>query len=157
MTCLHYAVSKGELDTVKLLISNDADINAKTNKGSAPLDFAADRGQLDIVRLIIDKGANIDCLGSYGLTRLQFAVKNKKLEVAKLVIENGADIDATDDCAHYALHKGGTLLHWAARWWAHGTDLHRDILKFLVENGANINATENNGRTPLCLIIKHYG
>ncbi len=53
-TALHYAADNGHLEIVKLLIANDADVNAKDNTGYTPLHWAAMHGHLDIVKFLVE-------------------------------------------------------------------------------------------------------
>ena len=40
-TPLHYAAQKGHKEIIELLITNGADLNAKTGRGTTPLHLAA--------------------------------------------------------------------------------------------------------------------
>lgn len=58
-TPLHYAASKGHLDTVKLLIANKALVNAPSPDGTSPLMMAAYAGSQEVVRALLDAGADV--------------------------------------------------------------------------------------------------
>lgn len=64
-TPLMCAVEKGNIEIVKLLIENGADVNVKSGRGTA-LHIAVEYGYPDIVRLLLDKGAEVSILGSPG-------------------------------------------------------------------------------------------
>lgn len=57
-TPLHYAASKGHLDTVKLLLSNEAIVNAPSPDGTSPLMMAAYSGSEEVVRALLSAGAD---------------------------------------------------------------------------------------------------
>ncbi len=65
-TALHYAATDGELDTVRRLIAEGADVNAKEDAGWTPLHFAADQGDLDIVETLIAAGADVNAVNDGG-------------------------------------------------------------------------------------------
>jgi hypothetical protein len=64
-TPLMCAVEKGNIEIVKLLIENGADVNIKSGRGTA-LHIAVEYGYPDIVRLLLDKGAEVSIVGSPG-------------------------------------------------------------------------------------------
>ncbi|XP_072160519.1 uncharacterized protein [Bemisia tabaci] len=150
---LHRAVDEGRLDVVDYLIKKGADIQCKTKNGKTPLHIAAIHGHTEIAELLVENGADIHARSEnyHYATPLQYAIECKKLEVAKILISVGSDVNAYDPLVHFARGRGGTLLHYAAR------DTDDTLIRFLVENGADVNATEYDGRTPLCLLVKHHG
>ena len=64
------AVKNGNLDQVKLLISNGANINAETTYKWTPLHYAASHGYLDIAKLLISNGANVNAENTFKWTPL---------------------------------------------------------------------------------------
>ena len=125
-TALHLAK---DLEIVKLLIKQGANVNAKDRKGKTPLHHLVN--QLEIVKLLIKQGANVNAKDRKGKTPLHHLVN--QLEIAKLLIKQGANVNAKDE-------KGKTPLHLAD---------HLDIVKILVKNGANVNAKDKFGNSPL--------
>ena len=57
-TPLHYAASKGHLDTVKLLLANAAMVNAPSPDGTSPLMMAAYDGSEEVARALLNAGAD---------------------------------------------------------------------------------------------------
>ncbi|WP_397473238.1 ankyrin repeat domain-containing protein [Pusillimonas sp.] len=55
---LHYAASKGHLETVKLLLANKAMVNAPSPDGTSPLMMAAYSGSEEVVRALLNAGAD---------------------------------------------------------------------------------------------------
>ncbi|WP_245970160.1 ankyrin repeat domain-containing protein [Wolbachia endosymbiont of Bemisia tabaci] len=93
---MHFAVYSGHLDVVKLLISKEANIHARTTKGSTVLHFAVVAKSKAIVEELIKAGAdpNIkDCTD--GKTPLHIADQNGLVEVVKVLLNTQEiEIDA---------------------------------------------------------------
>ncbi|XP_051170463.1 ankyrin-3-like [Leptopilina boulardi] len=59
-TVLHFAAENGNLEMVKLLMTNGFDaINAKDNSGETPLEWAIYSSHLDVIKHLIENGAKI--------------------------------------------------------------------------------------------------
>ena len=58
-TPLHYAASKGHIDTIKLLLKHQAIVNAPGPDGTTPLMMAAHSGSEEAVRVLLAAGADI--------------------------------------------------------------------------------------------------
>ena len=50
MTPLHSAVREGHKEVIELLIAKGADVNAKDDDGTTPLDMADDKETADLLR-----------------------------------------------------------------------------------------------------------
>jgi len=61
---------RGDLEKIKLLILEGADVNMINRAGVTPLHFAADRGHKEVVQLLISKGADVNAVTKYGITPL---------------------------------------------------------------------------------------
>lgn len=73
-TPLLLAVSVGKADIVKLLISRDADTNARDSSGKSPLCYAISRGYVEIDLALLEKGADISLRDQNGDTPLFRAI-----------------------------------------------------------------------------------
>ncbi|KAK7445071.1 hypothetical protein VKT23_014933 [Stygiomarasmius scandens] len=147
------AIRHGQLDTVELLMLNDAshewalhaaaeyqktdvmrfvldtegvDVNTKGAFGTTPLQDAACGGEENIIKLLIEKGADVNAEGGRYGTALQAAACWGQLGAVKLLIAKGANINAKAG-------REGTALEAAAH------EGHLDIVRFLLENGADVN------------------
>jgi len=96
MTPLHYASMMGHKEVARLLITNGADVKAKSqfqNFGETPLHHAASGGHGEIVELLITKGADLNAIiqsGSFkGMTPLDRAKRQKQPELADLLRKHG--------------------------------------------------------------------
>ncbi|MGB9441820.1 MAG: ankyrin repeat domain-containing protein, partial [Desulfobacterales bacterium] len=97
------AVRNMDLDRVKTLVSEGADVNVRDIeteylKGkqqyfvTMPLMIAVEAGDFDIVKFLIDKGADINVIWLFrGKTFLCTAISRRDKEVVELLLANGDD------------------------------------------------------------------
>ena len=107
-TALWAAAANGHLAVVRLLIEQNAEVDARTSTNSTPLRAAAFDGRLDIVRCLVENGADVNACTIFRNTPLMIACYNGHIDVASYLVENGADIHLED-------HNGDTSLHAAVR------------------------------------------
>ncbi len=86
---IHSAVSIKDLNLTKLLLDNDADVNAKQSGGFTPLHQAANRGDSDLLELLIKHGADVNALTDLQQTPLQIANDAGNDEAIDVLINNG--------------------------------------------------------------------
>src|ERR1044072_5641691 len=88
---LHEAAKAGDLNKVKQLLQQGANVNAQDINGSTPLHLAADFGYLEIVRELIMHGANIEMRGGIlNSTPLHDAAFSGHLNVVRELLNRGA-------------------------------------------------------------------
>lgn len=148
---IFHAIKKGELETIKDLISNGLDINEKAKftiddapKGATPLLYAAQLGKDDVVSILLDARANpriVDWIMKS--TVLHKSGYNGHPQNIQMLIEAGAELDAQGP------YNGYTALHDAV--W-HG---HYEAAKKLLEYGARYDLKGLDGNTPLDLAKKY--
>lgn len=136
-TCLHIAAEVGHRETVIFLLTNQANVHAKTDKDGTPLHLAALNGHLDVVKLLISEGSNVNSRVFDGCTPLHYATETGREQVVSLLLEKGAHVNVTDNVynnypLHYATYSG-----------------YNKIVNDLLKNGADINVKTTNGDTPL--------
>ena len=108
-TPLSYAISRGHLDIVKLLLQHNADIDCKDIEGRTPLSYAASRGHIAVVKLLLEGSSNADQTDEDGRTPFSYAVYNGHKEVVKAFAERGdVNINSKDN-------DGRSPLSWALR------------------------------------------
>ncbi|KAH9007721.1 ankyrin repeat-containing domain protein [Lactarius pseudohatsudake] len=95
-TPLHMAARNGNFELVRMLLTHNADINARNDIGHTPLHAASNNGHVDIARFLLDHGADPKARGEDRSTPLHWASYWGELEVAHLLLERGADVDAED-------------------------------------------------------------
>ena len=125
---LHFAVDKGLLDIVNLLLVHETDLNAPYINDCTVLHTAAYYGYFDIVTTLLDKGAIPDKYDTFGYMALDKAACNGHLDIVKALLDKGVDPAQ----AQYALLDSA----------AHG---HLATVKELLAKGADPNAADESG------------
>jgi len=172
---LHDVMPAGDINQIKRLISEGADVNAKDGKGQTPLHVAVLNGRKDIVELLIANGADINVKSNtWDTTPLIAAIKNGQEDIAKMLIVKGADVNGRGRGDYTPLHcaamnrakmTGSTEImnlllargadiearqeHDATPLACATYDGNTESTKFLIEHGANIEARTHYDRTPL--------
>ncbi|KAF2339660.1 MAG: ankyrin repeat domain-containing protein [Flavobacterium nitrogenifigens] len=82
----HLAISKGDLESVKIFISYGADVNKIVNN-MTPLMVAARFNQVEIIKILLEKGADLSIENDRGLTALHFAEFGKSTEAISILKE----------------------------------------------------------------------
>lgn len=131
-TPLHWAAFKNERDCVSLLLSYQANPNARAHpSGWTPLHDAAYSNSRESIELLIDHGAMVDARANSGATPLCFAAQEDAAKAAHLLLERGADLTARcasapeDSNGATPIHhphsrfSGYTPLHYCAHYNAH--------------------------------------
>ncbi|WP_341813296.1 ankyrin repeat domain-containing protein [Wolbachia endosymbiont (group B) of Germaria angustata] len=135
---LRFAIENSNLQIVKYLIENGADLDIKYEKGFTPLHFAALFGNLELARYLVDEEhVSFNVLDKYGKSPLHFAFENGRIELVKyLVGEKKANINVLDN-QHMA------PLHFVAE------NGNLELAKYLIGNGADFYLRDKFGFTPL--------
>ncbi|HUV66084.1 MAG TPA: ankyrin repeat domain-containing protein, partial [Sedimentisphaerales bacterium] len=133
---LHEAAADGDIELVRSLISNGADVNAKDQRGRAALHRAANTGHVEVVRLLIEHGADVNVGDKLKRTPLEHAAVASRTEVVRLLIQEGANPNARNQ-------NGSTPLHVAA------ASADKDTVRLLIDSGADVTLRNDAGRTPL--------
>ncbi|MBI2614603.1 MAG: ankyrin repeat domain-containing protein [Gemmatimonadetes bacterium] len=132
------AAQRGDLETVRTLLQQGADVNAAQGDGMTALHWAAKNGDVAMLRVLLYAGANREAatrLGGY--TPLHLASQEGASDAVRMLLEAGSNATAVTS-------TGASAIHFAA---AAGQP---DAIKALLERGANVNARDAYaGRTPL--------
>ena len=75
-TPLHIACRQSNLEIAKILIANNADVNASDNEGWTPLMRASLKGDFNLVSFLISKGAKVDLLNSINESAIIYAANS---------------------------------------------------------------------------------
>ena len=102
MTPLHYAAAGGYVDIVRLLLENDADVNAITDILWTPLHYAALNGNIDLALLLIKNGATLNARDAELLTPLYYAVFNNHHTLAVHLINADAKVYGNNENGEYS-------------------------------------------------------
>lgn len=131
------AAGKGDIDTVKNLLSKGADINAKLEGSKwTALHLAAAEGHTEMVELLIERGADVNVKDAVKNDPLRRAAINGHIKIVEILLYHGSNVNAR---GRYGL----TALMGAAQYG------YTDIVKILVENGADVNIKSDLGDTAL--------
>uniref|UniRef100_A0A0G4G7G5 Uncharacterized protein n=1 Tax=Chromera velia CCMP2878 TaxID=1169474 RepID=A0A0G4G7G5_9ALVE len=132
----------GCIDLVQLLLSQGADVRAKTLVGTAALHAAVRVGDRTMTEFLLNHKANMNERGEQRDTALHCtarALDNRLTDyrdVAALLLSRGADVNLRNE-------KRETVLHLAAAWGA------ADIAELVLGVGGDINGVDNEGSTAL--------
>ena len=108
-TALHHAALKDHLDSVQLLITSGANVNAQGARGETPLYLASAEDAEDVVTLLISSGADPNLATTDKRTPLQRAAMEGHLATVKALLKGGADASTRDS-------QGRTALDLAERY-----------------------------------------
>ena len=90
------AASDDDLDEVKYLLRQGADVNETDAYGNTPLSRAASRGHLEVMRVLIENGANINSRNKLGSTPLMMALFSPyspaRALIIRMLLDKGAEI-----------------------------------------------------------------
>ena len=142
-TDLGNAAGEGDLNCVRSLVENGADMEEGDWRGGTPLFLASRKGHLHVVKYLVEQGASLDTPGKNCIlpdehpTALLVAASAGHLDICRYLLEQGADREKS--CPH----EGRTPLHYAAN------NNNLEVLMLLMSYGANLNARSVNGRLPI--------
>ena len=91
-TPLHTASPLGNLEMIKLLLENSANVHRANTFSATPLLLSAMEGHFEVVAVFLKAGAEVDKATSIGGTALMVAAGDGHLELVKLLLENGAEV-----------------------------------------------------------------
>src|SRR5215831_19349210 len=174
MTPLLYAARDGRIESAKLLLGSDAEIEHTDANGITPLLMAITNNHIEMARFLIDRGANVKAVDWYGRTPLWAGVETRNmdvdsstfengvdrapvLELIKVIVDKGADVNArtkeTPPIRRQMLHVTGDL-SWVDFTGqtpflraALAADL--EVMRFLLAHGADPKIPAFAGTTPL--------
>ena len=85
-TCLHFAVSAGNLSILPYLLeqASSTDIQRRDFKGRQPLHYAAQSSRaVQVINILIDKGCDLYAVDEMGQTAMHWAAYWKQMDAAK--------------------------------------------------------------------------
>ena len=136
-TPLHKAAWNDSLADAKLLIADDADLNAKYGSGITPLHITAWNDSFAVAKLLIDSGANFYAKYGIGYTPLHACAIYNSVKVAELLLANGANKHEKDESDNSPLHLTSELKDSV------------EVAELLIKKGAKVDAINVRGETPL--------
>ena len=140
------AAARGDLEAVRTLLQNGADVNAPQGDGMTALHWAAERDAVEMVQTLVAAGATLETttrIGAY--TPLHLASRAGSAKAVAALLKAGGNPKAVSTAG------GATPLHLAA---AAGSVA---AIRALLDRGAVIDARESAaGQTPL-MFAASYG
>jgi ankyrin repeat protein len=134
---IHDAAGGGEVEKVRRLVSEGADVNEMDRVVGMPLHSAAVKGQLEVAEVLTAEGARIDePAGLFRATPLHMAALGGHPDLAALLLVKGADVNARDS-------RLNTPLHFAAG----SGDI--TTVELLIGAGANLYARNQADVSPI--------
>jgi serine/threonine protein kinase/ankyrin repeat protein len=140
---LHAAVTRGNVNAVKSLLANGANINEKDQDGSTALMIAAGgttylTENLPMVKILIDERASLEARDSQGRTALHRAATYGKTDVVEFLLETGA-------LTNPRAKDGATPLYNAVQFGKMAA------LERLIAHHAQVDVGDLQGNTPLMI------
>ena len=137
---LMMATMTGDIDSINLLLSKQADPNRKMNLigmfPTSPLFAAVPFGDPAVVKALIKGGAHVDERDPDQMTALDWAVLANRAPVVKELIAAGAEVNAVDKFGYTPLLYAATVDFGNA-----------DTIKPLLEAGADPSIKSKDGKT----------
>jgi len=111
---LHQAIVGGDIEQVKTLLSNGANINEINRLGGTPLHTALINKKQAIAELLISKSPDLNVKDNHGRTPLFLAIETDQKKIAELLLTKNVDVNAVARMGQNALtlarSKGDTEL-----------------------------------------------
>ena len=176
-TALDCAAFLGNVDALKMLVENGADVRGSDPRGYTPLHFAvecnsvgASEASCEAITALLLHGAEVDAANKKGETPLVMAVEMGKLALVDALVAGGADVNRRNvvddkaplDVAAFIGNLGvlKALLGYGSRAKSvdsvGATALHHvagfeaaGLVHALVDAGADVSAEDANGMAPI--------
>ncbi|MCY3973904.1 MAG: ankyrin repeat domain-containing protein [Candidatus Dadabacteria bacterium] len=150
------AAESGDTETIKRLLKEGADVEAKDTYWRTPMMLAAHKGHTEIIKVLLEARAwCTEARDKGGLTALMYAACGGHTEAIRLLLKAGADIEAsTDPQPIYPTIDGqlevgaGTEARdgWTPLMWAAGFG-RAEAIKVLLGEGAKKEIKNKDGKT----------
>ena len=141
ITELMIAALEANLDEVKRLVEQGADLEETDDTGGTALMWAVQGGDLEIVDFLLERGADVRAAGGRNATALMIAVTSNKEDIAVRLLEEGAtfagELSYQKDYLEYAASNDQAAL-----------------VRALIDHGADL---EESGPDALCFAIQNRG
>lgn len=142
------AIRSNNLDAVKLLIEQGANVNQILKLGITPLMVAIEESSKEIINLLLNNAANANAERNDGKTPLLIAINSKdNADIMKLLVEHGANINHQSSIP--GRPKNMTVLMLAVYLG------FTNLIPKLLALGANPLLKNNDGKTALDFAQDH--
>ena len=131
------AVRSGDIEAVRALLGQGAQVDAPAGDGSTALQWAVHENRVAMAELLLEAGADVLSTNRYGVGPASLAAENGSAAILERLLDAGIDANTT-------MSGGETLLMTAARTG------DADTVRTLLAHGADPNAREAvRGQTAL--------
>ncbi|KAK3751982.1 hypothetical protein QZH41_001918 [Actinostola sp. cb2023] len=143
-TPLIIASRNGHLKCVKILLSYNADIEARGTvkvddqiiEDTSALWAAGAKGEMDVVKCLVKSGANVNAKTKTNSTPLRATAYDGRLDIVSYLVDHGAEVNVKNNFDNtplmVACYNG-----------------HRIVVSYLVEKGAGFNVQDRQGNSVL--------
>lgn len=147
------AVAAGDIERVRELAAQGADLDEPLVLGMTPLMRAVNRDDADMVGVLLESGARVSTQGADGLTAVQIAARADAIEALDLLLEAGADPSARSPSGMNALdHAADAGSLTVVETLASRSDIDIDEPSAAVTQGHGY--PRDRGPTPLGLAVR---
>ncbi|KAJ3118007.1 hypothetical protein HDU96_004461 [Phlyctochytrium bullatum] len=163
MTPFLYAAAGRQLEMVRFVLDNGANIENKDNQNNTALLRAAFLAQsieeeeyfselFLVIQLLVERGADIEATNHDGSTPLLPAVGGCFVELVRFLLDNGANVKAKDNSNNTSLHVAVQSVLKSA-----GDDFNAqlEIVQLLIDKGVDVGARDEDGMTALEMALEY--
>jgi ankyrin repeat protein len=129
-----HAVESGDIELMRQLLQQGADVNVRTETGRTPLMRAAQYKRSQMLRFLIDNGADVN-LADNGRRTCLYLLNGDDGTICRMLLEAGANV-------HHHDGRTGSPLMTAA---AYARSL--EVVRMLVDAGSPLDHVDYQGRT----------
>ncbi len=105
-TALHHAAFYNNMELLKWLIENNAEVNAQDNTGYTPIHFACQEGNIECVQFLLENNADVNAVDIHGNTPAWVTVMHwkggKNFPVLKHLYCSNADLSIQNKAGNSA-------------------------------------------------------
>jgi len=87
---LRWAVTNGDIDSVKSVVEKDPTLVNQMLNGRYPMCIAADYNQNEVIEYLIEKGGDVNLADKHGITPLLSAIYEGHTNCVQLLLQKGA-------------------------------------------------------------------
>lgn len=135
-TPLMFAVARGNLQLVKVLLDRGADIDSEQSDKMTPVLLAVQSRQMNAYLVLQSRGADIGRKDAKGCGVAHWAAFGNDVQFLRLLKATNLPLEEKDATGMTPLHKAAMANAYPA-------------VKFLLSQGSDINAVDNEKRTPV--------
>jgi ankyrin repeat protein len=154
LTPLVYASRRGDLESARILLAANADVNQVTEYGWSPLLVAIHNRNYQLASLLLDKGADPTLANKGGWTPLYLAVDNRNVESGDYPVRQ-ADMDHLDFIKKLLTHGADKTVNATMKANTERRTVFR--VQWVNEDGqtAFLRAAESNDLELMRLLLAH--